>query len=93
MARAPRYVERGALTVLRLRVHPTQEWHDLYQPDSVNDLCHFLDRYTKGVENGWEETPALRVSILGFNKVCLIPHNSPKYRPDAWLSAPLGPHC
>ncbi|KAF9889999.1 hypothetical protein FE257_006679 [Aspergillus nanangensis] len=52
-----------------LRVHPTQEWHDIYQPENVDDLCLFLDRYTKGIENGWEKTPNVRISMLPFNKV------------------------
>ncbi|KAH8812582.1 Alpha/Beta hydrolase protein [Xylogone sp. PMI_703] len=51
-----------------LRVHGTQEWHDLYQKESIDDLQLFLDRYTKGVDNGWEKTPSVRVSMLQFNK-------------------------
>jgi hypothetical protein len=32
-------------------------------------LQKFLDRYTKDIENGWEETPKVRVSIYQYNKV------------------------
>lgn len=55
--------------ISRLRVHPTQEWHDLYQSSTNDELQLFFDRYTKGVDNGWEETPRVRVSLLQFNKV------------------------
>lgn len=54
---------------LRLRVHPTQEWYDMYQPETNDELQRFLDRYTKGIQNDWEETPQVRVSILRFNQV------------------------
>jgi len=57
------------LPSLRLRVHSTQEWHDLYQKETNDELQKFLDRYTKGTENGWEDTPKVRVSIYRYNKV------------------------
>jgi predicted acyl esterase len=49
-----------------IRFHPTQEWFDLYTPRYVDDLQKFYDRYLKGIENGWEETPKARVSILTY---------------------------
>ena len=57
-------------TRCRLRVHPTQEWHDLYQRETNDELQSFLDRYLKGMNNDWEETPKVRVSMLKFDKVC-----------------------
>src|SRR5277367_3275942 len=54
----------------RLRIHDTQEWYDLYQPVTNDELQKFFDRYTKGIENGWESTPKVRVSLLGYNEVC-----------------------
>lgn len=51
----------------RLRIHPTQEWHDQYQPENVNDLQRFLDRYLYGTLNEWEFTPRIRLSLLGYN--------------------------
>ena len=53
----------------RLRVHPRQEWHDLYQPNTNDELQQFFDRYTKGIQNGWEEVSRVRVSLLQCNKV------------------------
>lgn len=55
----------------RLRVHPTQEWHDLYQPEYVVDLERFFNCYLKNASYGWEKTPRVRCSLLGFNKVCI----------------------
>ena len=55
--------------VYRLRVHATQEWHDLYKKSTNDELQSFLDRYTKDIENGWEQTPKVRTSLLRFNKV------------------------
>jgi predicted acyl esterase len=47
-----------------LRVHNTGEWPDYYQPEYVEDLRKFFDRYLKGIQNGWEKTPRVRVSVL-----------------------------
>ena len=50
-----------------LRVHASQEWHDLYRPEVNNELHRYFDRYCKGILNGWEsETPPVRLSLLGF---------------------------
>ncbi|KAH7118058.1 Alpha/Beta hydrolase protein [Dactylonectria estremocensis] len=49
-----------------LRIHSTQEWFDLYRKDNTDDLQKFFDRYLKGVENDWEKTNPVRVSILTF---------------------------
>ncbi|KAF9874378.1 hypothetical protein CkaCkLH20_08361 [Colletotrichum karsti] len=49
-----------------LRIHSTQEWFDLYSKEASGDLQKFFDRYLKGVDNGWEKTPRVRVSILTF---------------------------
>ncbi|KAJ0293513.1 hypothetical protein CBS470a_001718 [Colletotrichum nupharicola] len=51
-----------------LRIHPKQEWSDLYDPENVNDLTKFYDYFVKGKENDWRSTPSVRVSLLGFNK-------------------------
>ena len=47
-----------------LRVHNTGEWPDYYQREYVEDLRKFFDRYLKGIQNGWEKTPRVRVSVL-----------------------------
>ena len=47
-----------------LRVHNTQEWPDFYDPKYTQELRRFFDRYLKGTQNGWENTPRVRLSIL-----------------------------
>ena len=50
-----------------LRVHPYQEWYDLYRPEINDELQRYFDRYCKGIENGWEhDIPPVRLSLLGF---------------------------
>jgi uncharacterized protein len=47
-----------------LRVHNDQEWLDGADPENVRDLRKFFDRYLKDVDNGWEATPRVRLSVL-----------------------------
>lgn len=47
-----------------LRIHNTQEWLDYYSPENIEDLRRFFDRYLKGIKNGWEKTPRVRLSVL-----------------------------
>lgn len=47
-----------------LRIHNTQEWPDLYDPHYTADLCKFFDHYLKEIDNGWEETPRVRIAVL-----------------------------
>ncbi|CAK7201833.1 hypothetical protein SEUCBS139899_004548 [Sporothrix eucalyptigena] len=51
-----------------LRVHPTQEWHDLYSSECVNDLQLFFDHFLKGEQNNWRDTPRVRMSLLRYNE-------------------------
>jgi uncharacterized protein len=45
-----------------LRVHNTGEWPDYYE--YADDLRRFFDHYLKGIDNGWEKTPRVRLSVL-----------------------------
>lgn len=47
-----------------LRVHNSHEWPDFYLPERVDELRRFFDRYLRDVDNGWENTPAVRYSVL-----------------------------
>jgi predicted acyl esterase len=47
-----------------LRVHNTHEWPDYYRLENVEDLRRFYDRYLKGIDNGWESTPRVRIAVL-----------------------------
>jgi predicted acyl esterase len=62
----------------RLRLHSTQEWHDLYQPDTIADLKKFLDFCTTGIANDWEQTPKARISVIRYNQPPLdnLPFNT-----------------
>lgn len=47
-----------------LRIHNTQEWPDYYDEANREDLRRFFDRYLKDADNGWEQTPRVRYSVL-----------------------------
>ncbi|GIZ44589.1 hypothetical protein CKM354_000778300 [Cercospora kikuchii] len=52
-----------------LRFHPYQEWYDLWgRPEFRDELCTFFDWYLKGIENGWESTPRVRLAVLRFGQ-------------------------
>jgi len=51
-----------------LRVHPHQEWYDLYRPEITDELQKYFDRFCKNIDNGWErDTPPVRLSLIGFD--------------------------
>lgn len=66
----------------RLRIHHTQEWHDLYQDWVNDDLAKFFDHYLLGIENDWAATPAVRHSLLGFNRDSVVNRADTSYPPD-----------
>lgn len=47
-----------------LRIHNTGEWDDYYHQGHSEELRKFFDHYLKEKENGWENTPKVRVSVL-----------------------------
>ncbi|MBB4008175.1 CocE/NonD family hydrolase [Allorhizobium taibaishanense] len=47
-----------------LRVHNSHEWTDYFNPAHVEDLRRFFDRYLKNIDNGWEATPRVRLSVF-----------------------------
>jgi len=47
-----------------LRIHNTQEWRDTYDQKNSEDMLKFFDRYMKNIDNGWENTPKVRLSVL-----------------------------
>ena len=44
-----------------MRCHQKFEWPDTYDPKMIKDLQLFFDRYLKGIHNGWELTPTIRM--------------------------------
>lgn len=52
-----------------LRVHPYQEWYDLYRPEINDELQRYFDTYCKGIETGWEtDMPPVRLSLLACER-------------------------
>lgn len=51
----------------RLRIHPTQEWYDIYQPETNDDLQRSLGHYLLGMDNGWGKNPPIRLSLHRYN--------------------------
>jgi len=47
-----------------LRMHRDFEWYDDFVPENIADLQRFLDRYLKGMHNGWEMTPRVRIDVM-----------------------------
>jgi predicted acyl esterase len=47
-----------------LRIHNSQEWPDYYDEANREDLRRFFDHFLKGENNGWEQTPRVRYSLL-----------------------------
>ncbi len=47
-----------------LRIHRDFEWPDAYNPQNLQELKLFFDRYCKDINNGWEFTPKVRVDVL-----------------------------
>lgn len=46
-----------------LRAHREFEWPDFYTPENIAELKLFFDRYCKGIHNGWEMTPRVRIDV------------------------------
>ncbi|ETS82448.1 hypothetical protein PFICI_04324 [Pestalotiopsis fici W106-1] len=47
-----------------LRIHDAWEWPDYYEDENIADLHRFFDRFLKGLDNGWEQTPRCRYKVL-----------------------------
>jgi predicted acyl esterase len=59
------------------------EWPDYYDSKNVEDLRRFFDHYLKGIDNDWEETPKVRLSVLdpgGTDDVDRVEKNFPPDR-------------
>jgi len=47
-----------------LRIDNRQEWVDQYDPTNEADLLKFFDHFLRGADNGWQNTPKVRMAIL-----------------------------
>jgi predicted acyl esterase len=52
-----------------MRAHREFEWPDSYTPQNLDDLLRFFDRYLKGIRNGWEMTPKVRIEVMDYGEV------------------------
>lgn len=52
-----------------IKWNPWQEWYDLWAvEESRLELKKFFDRYLKGEQNDWEETPKVRWTVLQYGE-------------------------
>lgn len=65
----------------RLRWTATQEWHDIYQQENLDDLQRFFDKYMLDEDNGWETTPRIRYSLLGYNRPSVVNEPAAQFPP------------
>jgi predicted acyl esterase len=47
-----------------LRVDNRQEWVDQYDPANEADLLKFFDYFLRDADNGWQNTPKVRMAVL-----------------------------
>ncbi len=55
-----------------MRIHNGMEFIDFRLESTIAEVRKFFDHYLKGMDNGWEETPRVRLSVLdpgGFDIV------------------------
>jgi len=47
-----------------IRIYRDFEWENYYKHEFIADLTLFFDRYLKGIRNGWESTPRVRLDVM-----------------------------
>lgn len=55
-------------TDLRLFIHDTQDWHDLYSNHRTLDPHKFLYFYCKDAQNEWDQTSAAGYEGLSYSR-------------------------
>jgi predicted acyl esterase len=69
-----------------LRIHPTQEWPDYYEPANLDHLRRFFDHVLKGADNGWEQTPAVLYSVHDLTGGDTTLHPAASFPPENAVS-------
>ena len=64
-----------------LRIHNTHEWFDFYTHQ--DDLLKFYDYYMKGTENGWQETPRVRMCVMNPGGEDIVDRPADEYPTDS----------
>lgn len=53
-----------------LRFSGRQEWNEIWSDqEALDELICFFDHFLKGLDNGWEKTPRVRLAALQFGNV------------------------
>jgi len=60
-----------------MRAHRDMEWPDAHNPEVLEDLKRYWDRYLKDIYNGWEETPRVRLDVMDAGDID-FQHNRPE---------------
>ncbi|KAI8300733.1 hypothetical protein K4K59_001390 [Colletotrichum sp. SAR11_240] len=68
-----------------LRWTTTQEWHDIYKQENLDDLQRFFDKYMLNKDNGWETTPRIRYSLLGYNRPSIVNEPASQFPPAKFM--------
>lgn len=72
-----------------LRIHNQIEWNDFYGETSTRDLLRFFDRFLKGIDNDWEQTPQVRYSVLDLEGGDTVNLPAPHFPPPGSTDTPL----
>lgn len=72
-----------------LRVHNTHEWTDYFNPAHVEDLRRFFDRYLKNIDNGWEATPRVRLSVFDPGNTDIVNRSEAEFPLQRQVVKPL----
>lgn len=72
-----------------LRVHNQVEWNDFYDEKNQQDLLRFFDHFLKGADNGWEETPTVRYSLLDLEGGDIVNRPAPHFPPPGVVDTPF----
>lgn len=65
-----------------LRIHATQEWPDYYDTANQEDIARFFDRFLKGEDNGWEQTPRVRYAVHDMKGGDLVLQPAKSFPPE-----------
>lgn len=74
-------------------MHNTQEWPDFYAPENSAELLRFFDRYLKDADNGWENTPRVRISVLDPGHLDEVGRSADTFPPGGYQHQTLYLHA
>jgi len=72
-----------------LTVQNTQEWVDLYSDHRNDDLRRFFDYFLKQIENGWRNTPRVRLATFDFKGEDILERPEENFPPENRTLIPM----